>query len=79
MFGSIFDKVTGLFDRSFVLGLLLPTFACCAGIGAVVATRLGWRLASCREPGAVQPGTAAGSVQFGRDQRAKMAMCNGCS
>jgi hypothetical protein len=29
--------------------------------------------------GAVQPGTAAGRVQFGRDQRAKMAMCNGCS
>ena len=42
MFGSIFDKVTGLFDQSFVLGLLLPTFACCAGIGAVAATRLGW-------------------------------------
>jgi hypothetical protein len=47
MFGSIFDKVTGLFDRRFVLGLLLPTFAFCAGIGALVATDIGWgRVAS---------------------------------
>jgi hypothetical protein len=42
MFGSIFDKVTGLFDRRFVLGLLLPTLAFSAGIGALVATDLGW-------------------------------------
>lgn len=42
MFGSIFDKVTGLFDRRFVLGLLLPTFAFSAGVGALVATDLGW-------------------------------------
>jgi hypothetical protein len=42
MFGSIFDKITGLFDRRFVLGLLLPTFAFSAGVGALVATNLGW-------------------------------------
>jgi hypothetical protein len=42
MFGSIFDKVAGLFGRRFVLGLLLPTFAFFAGVGALVATDLGW-------------------------------------
>ena len=42
MFGTFFDKVTGLFDRRFVLGLLLPTFAFSAGVGALIATDLGW-------------------------------------
>lgn len=42
MFGTFFDKVTGLFDRRFVLGLLLPTFALFAGAGALVATDLRW-------------------------------------
>lgn len=42
MFGSIFNKVTGLFGRRFVLGLLLPTFAFFAGVGALAATDLGW-------------------------------------
>lgn len=42
MFGTFFDKITGLFDRRFVLGLLLPTFAFFAGAGALVATDLGW-------------------------------------
>lgn len=42
MFGTFFDKVTGLFDRRFVLGLLLPTFAFFAGAGALVATDLRW-------------------------------------
>jgi hypothetical protein len=42
MFGTFFDKVTGLFDRRFMLGLLLPTFAFFAGVGALVATDLGW-------------------------------------
>jgi hypothetical protein len=42
MFGTFFDKVTGLFDRRFVLGLLLPTFAFFAGVGALIATDLGW-------------------------------------
>lgn len=42
MFGTFFDKVTGLFDRRFVLGLLLPTFVLFAGAGALVATDLRW-------------------------------------
>jgi hypothetical protein len=42
VFGTFFDKVTGLFDRRFVLGLLLPTFVFFAGVGALVATDLGW-------------------------------------
>jgi hypothetical protein len=42
MFGTYFDKATGLFGRRFVLGLLLPTFAFAAGVGALVATDLGW-------------------------------------
>jgi hypothetical protein len=42
MFGSVFDKVTGLFDRQFVIGLLLPTFAFFAGVGALIATNVGW-------------------------------------
>lgn len=42
MFGTFFDKVTGLFDRRFVLGLLLPTFVFFAGAGALVATDAGW-------------------------------------
>ena len=46
MFGSIFDKVTGLFDRRFVLGLLMPTLAFCAGVGALAATRRGWSQAA---------------------------------
>jgi len=42
MVGSIFGKVTGLFDRRFLLGLLLPTLAFSAGVGALIATDLGW-------------------------------------
>ena len=42
MFGTLFDKVTGLFDKRFVLGLLLPVFAFVAGVGALVATDRGW-------------------------------------
>jgi len=42
MLGSLFDKVTGLFDRRFVLGLLLPVFAFVAGVGALAATLTGW-------------------------------------
>ena len=42
MFGSIFDKVTSLLDRRFVLGLLLPTFVFFGGVGALVATDIGW-------------------------------------
>jgi hypothetical protein len=42
MFGSIFDKVTSLFDSRFVMGLLLPTLAFSASVGALVATDDGW-------------------------------------
>jgi hypothetical protein len=42
MFGTFFDKVTGLFDRRFMLSLLLPTFVFSAGLGGLVATDLGW-------------------------------------
>jgi hypothetical protein len=42
MFGTMLDTVTGLFDRRFMLGLFLPTFAFFAGVGALVATDLGW-------------------------------------
>jgi hypothetical protein len=42
MFGTAFDKVTGLFDKRFVLALLLPAFAFAAGCGALAATMIGW-------------------------------------
>jgi hypothetical protein len=42
MFSGFFGKVTELFDRRFILGLLLPTFAFSAGVGALIATDLGW-------------------------------------
>jgi hypothetical protein len=42
MLGTLFDKVTGLFDKRFTLALLLPTFAFTAGAGALVATLIGW-------------------------------------
>jgi len=42
MFGSLFDKVTGLFDKRFVLALLLPAFAFAAGCGALAAAMTGW-------------------------------------
>jgi hypothetical protein len=42
MFGGIFDKVTGLLDRRFVLGLVMPVLAFFAGVAALVATRRGW-------------------------------------
>jgi hypothetical protein len=42
MIGALFDKVTGLFDRRFVLALLLPVFAFAAGAGALAATMAGW-------------------------------------
>jgi hypothetical protein len=42
MLGTLFDKVTGLFDSRFILALLLPVFALAAGIGALAATMIGW-------------------------------------
>ncbi len=42
MFSGFFGKVTELFDRRFILGLLLPTFVFSAGVGALIATDLGW-------------------------------------
>ncbi|MGH3209391.1 MAG: hypothetical protein ACRDNO_16685 [Trebonia sp.] len=42
MLGTLFDKVTGLFDSRFTLALLLPTFAFAAGAGALAATMIGW-------------------------------------
>jgi hypothetical protein len=42
MLGTLFDKVTGLFDSRFTLALLLPTFAFAAGTGALAATMIGW-------------------------------------
>jgi len=42
MLGTLFDKVTGLFDKRFTLALLLPTFAFAAGTGALAATMTGW-------------------------------------
>jgi hypothetical protein len=42
MLGTLFDKVTGLFDKRFTLALLLPVFAFAAGTGALVATMAGW-------------------------------------
>jgi hypothetical protein len=42
MFSSAFSTVTGLLDRLFVLGLLLPVLAFWAGVGALTATAYGW-------------------------------------
>jgi hypothetical protein len=42
MLGTLFDKVTGLFDSRFTLALLLPTFAFAAGTSALAATMIGW-------------------------------------
>jgi hypothetical protein len=42
MFSSAFGTVTGLLDRRFVLGLLLPVLAFWAGVGALAATAYGW-------------------------------------
>ena len=42
MLGTLFDKVTGLFDNRFTLALLLPAFAFTAGTGALAATMTGW-------------------------------------
>src|SRR5262249_11731044 len=42
MFSSVFSTVTGLLDRRFVLGLLLPVLAFWAGVGALAATAYGW-------------------------------------
>ena len=42
MLGTLFDKVTGLFDSRVILALLLPVFALAAGIGALAATMIGW-------------------------------------
>jgi hypothetical protein len=42
MLGSLFDRATGLFDKRFVLGLLLPAFAFLGGAGALAATMAGW-------------------------------------
>ena len=38
----VFGTVTGLLDRRFVLGLLLPVLAFWAGVGALAATAYGW-------------------------------------
>jgi hypothetical protein len=46
MLGTLFDKVTGLFDSRFVLALLLPVFAFAAGTGALAATMTGWHQAA---------------------------------
>ena len=46
MLGTLFDKVTGLFDKRFVLALLLPVFAFAAGSCALAATMTGWHQAS---------------------------------
>jgi hypothetical protein len=40
--GTLFDKVTGLFDKRFTLALLLPAFAFAAGTGALAVTMAGW-------------------------------------
>lgn len=45
MFGSAFDKVTGLLAPRFVLGLVMPVLAFSTGIGALLATRIGWTVA----------------------------------
>ncbi len=45
MLGTLFDKVTGLFDKRFTLALLLPAFAFAAGTGALAATMTGWHQA----------------------------------
>lgn len=42
MLGTLFDKVTGLFDSRFVLALLLPVFAFAAGTAALAVTMTGW-------------------------------------
>ena len=42
MFSSAFGTVTGLLDRRFVLGLLLPVLAFWVGVGALAATAYGW-------------------------------------
>src|SRR5579863_1507955 len=46
MLGTLFDKVTGLFDSRFVLALLLPVFAFAAGACALAATMTGWHQAA---------------------------------
>jgi hypothetical protein len=43
MLSTLFDKVTGLFDKRFTLALLLPAFAFAAGCGALAATMAGWQ------------------------------------
>ena len=45
MLSTLFDKVTGLFDKRFTLALLLPAFAFAAGCGALAATMVGWHRA----------------------------------
>ncbi len=45
MLGTLFDKVTGLFDKRFTLALLLPAFAFAAGTAALAATMAGWHQA----------------------------------
>lgn len=42
MLGTLFDKVTGLFDKRFTLAFLLPAFAFTAGVGGLAATMIGW-------------------------------------
>lgn len=45
MLSTLFDKVTGLFDKRFTLALLLPAFAFAAGAAALAATMTGWHQA----------------------------------
>lgn len=42
MFGTVFDKATGLLTKRFVLGLLLPCLAFAAGVAVLVVTAYGW-------------------------------------
>lgn len=42
MFGSVFDKATGLLEKRFVLGLLLPCLSFAAAVSALVVTARGW-------------------------------------
>jgi hypothetical protein len=61
MLSTLFDKVTGLFDKRFTLALLLPVFAVSAGGGALAATMVGWHSAATWWSGQ----DAAGQVALG--------------
>lgn len=42
MFGALLDKTTGWLDQRLVTSVLLPALAFWAGVGALVATHVGW-------------------------------------